>query len=255
MGGSYLRQNWLSYFWAGGIAIILSWALSGCRFGNHEVDPPSTGPFYYETAVNSIELCANFADGTQKCMNETNPSFLPNIGLQQGSTPSTGLPDLGQLPDPLEATIDPVTANQYDITDPMSGTPYFALSYDSQNNIGLSGSLNPGIPIFLDTSTGDSLCNLNLDLEMSGSLTTSGPFTTNTGLPLNGRMLLQIALTMTPQGSGCQTAVSCLTTPGVCDGNAESIVANYYSNFNNSSILGTESLANVASMSYLVNYQ
>jgi len=253
---SYWSQNWLSYFWCGGIAIILSWALSGCRFGNHEVDPPSTGPFFYETSLTTIKLCATISGGASQCATETNPNFLPNISLTQGANPETGLPNLGQLPDPVELAIDPSTANQYDLFDPATNSPYFFLDYDNQGNVNFPEG-QASIPVFIDTTTGDALCSLNLDLQASGELTTAGPFTTNLGLPLTGRMPLIVDAVFTPisQGNGCQTAASCYSTPSACDGNAPSIVASYYQNFVNAGLINAGNMGNVTSLSYEITYQ
>jgi hypothetical protein len=255
---SFWDKNWLSFFWCGGIAVIFSWALSGCRFGNHEVDPPSTGPFFYETALTTIQICANFTNGTQTCATETNPNFLPNLSLMQGTDPSTGDPNLGQLPDPVEIAIDPNTANQYDIGDPVSGAPYFYVNYDSQNNLGLDGVL-PATPIFLDPQTGDATCNMNISLQIAGELTTTGPYTTNfSAAPLNGRMPLEIEATLTPQGTGCQAAVTCLfdQTGASCDGNSKTIIADYYQNLVSANLATTSAtLETVTSWTYGITYQ
>jgi hypothetical protein len=255
---SYWSQNWLSYFWCGGIAIILSWALSGCRFGNHEVDPPSTGPFFYETSLSTIKLCATISGGAPQCVTETNPNFLPNISLTQGANPETGLPSLGQLPDPVELAISTASATTYGIYDPLTGNPFYPVTYDSQNNISFPEG-QASIPIFIDTTTDDALCSLTLDLQMNGELTTTGPFTTNIGVPLSGRMPLVIDAVFTPvtQGNGCQQAATCLTTPSACNGNAPSIIASYYQNFLNASGTGVTNgnLANVTSLSYEITYQ
>jgi hypothetical protein len=255
---SSVKDNWLSYFWYGGAAITLSWALTGCRFGNHEIDPPSTGPFFYETSLTTIKLCATVNSGTPQCATKTNPSYLPNINLTQGATPETGLPDLSQLPDPIELQEATTTTgvNVYGLYDPTSGNPYYPLNYDSQNNLTFPEG-QASIPIFIDTTTGDSLCSLNLDLQMNGDLSTAGPFTTNIGVPLTGRMSLIMDANFTPvsQGSGCQTAVSCYSNPASCDGNSQSTVALYYQNFVNAGLINAGNMANVTNLSYEITYQ
>lgn len=54
-------MNWITLFYSGGIALVLSWATTGCRLGNHveSQSNPDTLTGYYEMAPQSLEFCAN----------------------------------------------------------------------------------------------------------------------------------------------------------------------------------------------------
>src|SRR4051812_22744816 len=57
-----LRPNWFHYALTGVIAVMASWALTGCRFGNHEESQAQTTDGitgYYETQPQTMKYCAS----------------------------------------------------------------------------------------------------------------------------------------------------------------------------------------------------
>ncbi len=74
-------KSGLTYFWCGGIAVFLSWALSGCYIGNKEVDAPFNGPWFYETQLANIQLCAASNGAPVQCVNQISGKYLPQFYL------------------------------------------------------------------------------------------------------------------------------------------------------------------------------
>lgn len=71
--------SWTSYAMGGALAIILSWIMTGCRFGNHQENTPGkpadTLSGYYSTELVTFRACAVTEDGQGGC------GLLPGSGV------------------------------------------------------------------------------------------------------------------------------------------------------------------------------
>ncbi len=69
---SGLKPSWLSYALSGALAIMASWVLSGCYFGNRTVNQPVQGDGVtgtYATLPQTLQYCASVASSSnEKCV-------------------------------------------------------------------------------------------------------------------------------------------------------------------------------------------
>jgi hypothetical protein len=169
-------RSWLSYFFTGTVAMIVSWALgaamSGCRFGNHIEDgnTKTKDPYegFYETRPVSVRYCGQSAAGTV-CQNV---NVVPDFTAHFMTNPVALLRD---------------STGKYFFLSPQA-TDDYALPTEPKpdRTIAFSATSKP------ETAIDDAACVYQIGLDETGQLTTEGPYTSGTKLPLSGRAVLTI---------------------------------------------------------------
>jgi hypothetical protein len=260
----FMGKNWLSYFWCGGIALFLSWAMSGCYWGNKEVDVPYSGPLYYETTMNSIQLCATVqGQGSPNCATELSQSLVPPYGIPLTSGVSLNFQEVS---DPfvftaLDSTDATTVGANYGFYNSNDGGLAFIANANTNGAFNFSASST--FPIYVDVS-GNAICSFNANVAINGNLTTSGPFDSYTANPLTGRGVFTTTVSITQSGSDCAAAEACYNDASLCTNNNQNELAVYYSSFTslganvlNMSPNSTQPTVGpvITSLQYTMNYQ
>jgi hypothetical protein len=249
-------RNWLSYFWCGGLALFLGWALSGCRWGNHEVDAPYSGPLFYETEFTGVQLCATLNGQSQaNCVTQQTRSFIPSYQLPLTSTFALDDSELSNpvILNPLDADLASALNANFEVFHSDTENAAFFIDVDSQKN--LSWGISSSLDLFDDTNTAEVTCAADVIFDFSGKLTATGPYTSGSTAPLSGRMALDQTITLTLQGTGCAQAALCYSDATQCDGNARADIVSFYQKFIDSGVLSAADLVNLHSLSYTIHYQ
>ena len=209
-GGS----NWISLFLCGGIAVVLSWATSGCFFGNYQSPQPNPDQTsgYYVTLPQSLTFFATTQSGTQT--KSADLSLIPS--------------DVGQyLTNPVMVIMQSLSTGSAALTSPAlaaanSGNiPYLPINIatPAANDSPLSYSQTSAPGTFWT----DPNCQSTFDLVESGTLTQTTAVMPPAGntLPLKGE--LQLTLRLVTQLTGncgptLQTIADCYQDATQCGG-------------------------------------
>jgi hypothetical protein len=232
-------------------AIVLT-AFPACKFGNYEKDPPGPSAIqgYYETLMNAqITVCA------------TRPVVQPN-GVSQDQTNCAQVPSSHADPifsyvmtDPVDLAYDTATGLFF-LTPINQSNPQITLPVISDNSGGLSfsGSIAPFTNPLMATHPN---CVFNLSFTEQGTYgRPTGPFTTDTGLPLSGRIAMNFVWDYAPSGADCaQWIEPCYQNASSCSAVDQQVVSDEYSPFVDAGVLSISDLPNVEKLEYQVSYQ
>jgi hypothetical protein len=257
-------KNGLTYFWCGGIAVFLSWALSGCYIGNKEVDAPYNGPWFYETELSNVQVCAATNGQAAVCKNSILSTYLPQfyIPLAVGANLN-----FSQVSDPLILSeLDPTSAAalaaNYSLSDSTDGSVYFFVNANQSPTptSAISYNASTQVEVFHDASNNDSpTCLMDTTVSITGNLTNSGPFDSYSSNPLSGRMIYTINISMTPDATvntGCAQAVLCFNNPTTdCQGVSYDEVHSVFQDFVALGAMDLSTNPTVNSLSYTIKYQ
>lgn len=233
---------------------VLILPLSGCYFGNKEVDPPGTGApaGYYETVPTSMNMCATLPAPAGQTGTVTNCPveavthmdpfisyiFTDPVDLQFNS--STGgynfVPNPEAEPNPQGIDSIPVlTDNVGDLNLPTQPIASFSPMANS----------HPG-------------CQVTLSVAENGTYTGSGPFNSGTDLPLLGRIAMSLTWTYAfanASGSNdCSYLSSCYAGTGCTAADQQDVEVFFY-NFVQTNILTAAQLSSVIQLQYQVSFQ
>jgi hypothetical protein len=260
-----MGKNGLSYFWCGGVAVFLSWALSGCYIGNKEVDAPFNGPWYYETQLSNIQLCAAINGQAAICKNEVDDTYLPNFYI----SPTPGLDlNFSAVSDPFmlqeidASQVSSIGANYgiYDLTNNSLALDFVVNANASPTSSPISYNASAQVELFHDVTNQDNpTCVMDTTVNITGNLTNTGPYNSYTDNPLSGRMVYTVQITMTPDpviNTGCAQAVLCYNDPSTnCQGVSADEVDAIFQDFTLTGALDLSSNPTVNSLSYTIQYQ
>ncbi len=239
-----------SYILGGIFAVIASWLLTGCKlpkFGNStSQDPPpaesKTG--YYETAPQSLKLCATFSTA-QNCNPNVNPAYVN--------------PELAY----------------YGIDNPIiyyaeDGT-YGSLRKATNPNMGLALTHNDDGSNLEITAGGttrawdDDRCNFRLDLEMrDGKIRRDIPASGNLSVPISGRFEAYFTVTYTFTGvcdssfagiKACYQNLADCPTGSDTQANWQSKAHAYFEQWIEEGTMTADDIPNVQAVSYEVQYR
>jgi hypothetical protein len=255
-------KNGLTYFWCAGVAVFLSWALSGCYIGNKEVDAPFNGPWFYETQIGNLQLCAAKNGQAANCTNQINNEYLPQFYIPLASGISL---DFSNLADPvIFSQLDPTTAGavgaSYSVTNSDSGSLAFIVNANGSATSPISYDATTQVEVFHDVSNNNAAtCVMDT--------TNAGPYTTYTANPLSGRMIFTATITMTPDpviNTDCAQAILCYNDPvdanaNNCKGVSFNEVGAIFQDFTATQVLDLSAVngvyPTVNSLSYTIQYQ
>jgi hypothetical protein len=238
-----LKPSWFSYALSGVLAIVASWALSGCYFGNKTVNQPVstdgvTG--FYETQPQTLKLCA--ATPGEICPSApTNliPAFISNILTN---------PVALELQDPStrKAGLFPYNGG--------AGAQGFGVI------AGPNKTLTPDPASGSQTLWDDPACTEQLDLSIEGSYTlTNGPWTSNTpNIPKSGRIQMTVTYTIGVAGSctvSLQAMADCYADSTKCGSHSQSEVQTLFGPFISAAAMAATDISKVQSLAYEITYQ
>lgn len=233
------------------VAVAAALSLSGCKFGNHEIDPP--GPLAlqgnYESQIDSkITICA-----TKPVTTDGNTTEQTNCASVASSNVSWLFTET--MTDPVYMAFDS-THGLFLLEPPNNPNPdfYFIMESDLAGNLGNPGtSYTPFSYLMPDTHPD---CDFNMQYMASGTYgKPGGPFTTNTTLPLLGRIAMNFDLIFSPNGTDCAQLEACYNNASACDQTDNQIVQSEFSPFINAGLITVTDIPNVQSLEYQVSYQ
>ena len=202
----FFGLNWLSYFCTALVMLVVSSLLSGCRFGNHEVDAAQTDDGVsgnYTMAPTSLRYCVTI--GTEHCVQ------LP----------------VAQIPVELSSVFaNPVRAQ---LTDPVQGKVYFFDPQGSGQALGIfeeNGVIQGDGGRIYNPAWGDPLCEELDQIHVTGTIVRGAAQVVNK-LKTVGKVTLDYVNTISFRGT-CQSTldamVACYNRASKCG--ADSAVHN-----------------------------
>ena len=181
-----------TWVWTGAIAVIVSWAMTGCRWGNYIENGPATTN-YWETQPVGL----NFAVHIMPASGNTTMA-VTNLGLEPSFT-------RGFITNPIRLT-------QNQLGDGPAGL--FPINGDGSSYI--LTSLTADSLDYVDPSRGLTVystphCDLSIPITTNGTLIpSSGPFSSGyTGGPLSGRMTMTFTVEYKFTSSSTDASQSC----------------------------------------------
>lgn len=238
--------GWTSYLLSGTVAILLSWMLSGCRFGNNVVTPENPDPItgYYQTQPQSLQFCVTFTSSATECRNvSTNqvPSLISQV-----------------LTQPVALQVTDPNHGEALFFDPFGNGTALPISIDLSNlELSYLGYGNP-TPLWSDEN-----CTSQLFIESEGAITKTDP-TEVSGLTTKGRIGLSIEVFEIYQGSCTNDLLEiedCYSDANQCNGSTSSenaalqeSVQNYFNPYIESGAMSSDDISDVSSLGYSVNY-
>lgn len=205
------RTGWASYFFSGALALILSWALSGCRFGNSKSEAPATSDVtYYRTQAVELQVCALLSGKKE--------------------------PDCAKFYDSDAISMMPLSLSRV-VGNPVGLFHFLTSDTFSLFNPLFEGSSKPAMPIDVDVTTGvlsfegetepqvvwrDQSCTVVTQLVEEGLIDRNSPETVS-DIPTLGRMDL-VATYLFYYSEGCQDTLGqmarCYEKSTECGGNS-----------------------------------
>jgi hypothetical protein len=239
---SILRPSWFSYALSGVLAIVASWALSGCYFGNKTVNQPvqSDGVSgYYETQPQTLTL------------------FASTPGEKQASVPVNQVPAMYSqfLTNPvILALSDPATGDAGIFPYPQTDGHGLAVTASTDGSL----SFNPS-PIST-TLWDDPACTQEATELLTGTFTkTNGPWTSNTPtIPKTGRITLDITYTISIVGNcsvSLQAMADCYADQTKCGTHSQSDVAALFGPFISAAVMTSADISKVTGVAYEMTYK
>ena len=243
-----LSRTWTGYFLSGALAVVLSWAMTGCRFGNKversetAVDDGFTG--YYQTRPQSLRFCVTDETDTQCASAQTNlvPPTVSNV-----------------VSNPVALLLE-------------EGGGGNALLFDPYGN----GS---ALPVFVDTATGalsyigytaeeilweDAACTTTLYVEEEGQ-SVQDFLGDILGLPVRGRISLNVSIFSTYDGdctADLNVISDCYQDSKDCGGADDEensmlqlVVQQVFSPYIDAGVLTPGTIPEILSLGYEVSYE
>jgi hypothetical protein len=237
----------LSYFLAGAVAFIASWALTGCRVGNHTEQPesPDKTSGYYETQPQSLTYCGTH--GQTSCA-DASTNHIPDTVSQVMSNPVALI-----------------------LRDLDTGQAAFASAY---------GDGRSALPIYVDTATGnlsfignttpsvvwrDKGCTESVYIEQGGVVTKATAAKMSGKLRIVGRIAVKIQLITTFDGDCAQTMqvmAACYADFTQCGGtdatdnrNLQAAVQETFQPYIDAGTMTGADIATTSSLAYQVSYE
>lgn len=244
-----LGTNWSSYIFTGTLAVILSWALSGCRLGNHVEEGPTPPPSltgYYETAPQQLTFCTTLKPDANTVCNEVSVNLVPGlISSVMGN--------------PIAFQIMNDETGEARFFYPF-GSGYTMPVYVNKDTKELSyiGSTQTEV-LWIDPA-----CTTQLYLEEKGMVNT-GASNTVQGLTTVGRIALDIKVYSTYEGT-CDDSLldmeNCFFDSNQCggadateNGVLQTAVQNMYNPYIQAGVIKAEDISNISSLGYTVSYK
>ncbi|MGE0614543.1 MAG: hypothetical protein AB7P04_02795 [Bacteriovoracia bacterium] len=235
--------RWSTYLFSASAVILLSWAMSGCRFGNHVEYPASRDQWtgYYETLPRTLQMCVTLNGQSANCVN---------------SNPNQNVPSF----------IDEVVGNPtiVGVTDLNTGK---GLMYDPDVQVALPIYVNMGsgaLSLLLNESTEDfwgaAGCTHEVDLEAAGSLDQSTHNEVN-GRTTQGKLNLTFEVSDRFLG-GCAPALAelrdCYNNVNLCNSQdnqaTQRAIQDLVQPFINAGLMTAPQIADMAVLFYRVEY-
>jgi hypothetical protein len=237
--------------------------LSGCYIGNKEVDAPFNGPWFYETQLSNIQVCAAVNGQAADCKSTILTSYLPQFYIPLAQ--SFNLDFSSWLTDPvLVSQINPTagaTVGANYVISNSDGSGGFVVNANGIPASPISYSASSQVELFHDVKTNPatSTCLMDTTVQINGNLTNAGPFTSYSSDPLTGRIVYTVNITMTPDpviNTGCAQAIRCYNDPvNQCEGVAVEEVEAIFQDFTLTGALDLSTNPTVNSLSYTIQYQ
>jgi hypothetical protein len=234
------KPSWLSYLTMGTLAVVASWALSGCRFGNREVDQAQSSDGvtgYYETQPQTMNYCAAIPAETCKSVSTNQiPADFSSI-----------------LTNPVALLLQDASTGKSILFPPSDGTYGIPIFANTDQTLSVLRSSSPS------TTWDDSACTRTDEELIQGAFArNNGPFTSGSKLPLSGRISLDITYTITFAGScgpSMQAMADCYADASKCGTHQQSEASTLFAPYVNAGSLGTADLSKVTTLGYEISYQ
>ena len=236
------KPSWFSYALSGVLALVASWALSGCYFGNRTVNQPVQGDGvtgYYETQPQSLQYCASAP--SEKCV----------------SAPTNQIPS-----DYTSIFTNPVLLELQDAASGQAGIfPYPTPTNASGIGVTIGANQTFGTN---QTASGtlwdDPACTREDDQLVDGSFTkTNGPWTSNTPeIAKSGRIQLTLAYTITLSGTctaSLQAMANCYNDSTQCGSHSQSDVQSLFGPYIAAGAMAATDIPNLTALAYEMSYQ
>jgi hypothetical protein len=232
-----VKPSWISYALSGALALVASWALTGCYFGNRTVNQQAASDGvsgYYETAPQSLQFCATTCQNVATNQIPTDySSIMTNpVGLQLQNA-STG-----------DAILFPYTGGQYGI----------AVTASTNGTVTTNQSSSP-VQLWDDPA-----CTSEQDEVIEGQFKISGgPFTSSPpGIPISGHLALTITYTTTFSGNCTASLTSmadCYADSTQCGSHNQSDVQALFEPYINAGALTAAGIVNLSTLAFEISYQ
>ena len=247
--------SWTSYLFSGVMALILSWAVTGCRLGNHVENQPQEPSHikFYATTSQTFALSASYI-----------PQATPEDGLQvkQDTAPLDEIPSFIQqiMSDPVAFFFDPQNQNEGAVLSYkwQKGDPGIPVTYDANMNFGA-----PAQSRAYDWTVDGYHCTRTLSEEVKDGLIVAAPAPYQVTVDANQKLTVsgKLELTYTRVDSfdgNCapllQYAADCLSRRIACKPDTLALFEDIFDPFVNR-VLTIDDIATVSSVSYSVSYK
>jgi hypothetical protein len=235
-----LKPSWLSYTLTGALAILASWALTGCRFGNHQVDQAQQTDGvsgYYETQPQSMKYCATTASET-----------CQNVGTNMIPADFTSI-----LTNPVALKLQDASTGQAVLFSAFGGTTGIAIFANTDQSLSVVGTANAQL-------WDDPACTRTDQQLIEGAYTkTSGPWTSNTPtIPKSGRINLTITYTITLNGTcttSLQAIAACYGDATKCGTHEQSETQDLFGGYISAGSMTAADIPNTTALAYEIVYQ
>ena len=239
-----LKENWLGLLGTAVLAITVSWAMSGCRFGNRVEGGSTPDPYtgYYEIAPQTVKFCMG---------KSTNPNEVCVDGLASQIPPYLA----NRLTNPVAFVMQDLAAGDAAFVNfNLDMTKYLPVVIASDQTLKLIGNFSPQ-PIVPGS---DPTCLATQYVDEVGKLTKGGTFQTHTTKTIQGRIKLDVQV-VTTFSDGCASALNtlaqCYNSAGACGAMAQQDVQNFLNPYLNTNLLSLGDVPNLNTLSYEVWYQ
>ena len=199
------QLNWFYYLVTGTVAIIISWLFTGCRFGNNIERPsnPDTISGYYQTQPQTLQFCATHT--TTKC-NEVITNQIPQLISQVMSNP-------------VALVMQDLSTGDAVLVAPKGDGSALPVIVTPKNTLELNRSTRSSV------LWDDRDCTFKIYVIEAGALTKeSTPITVGGGLPLSGRVQLDVQI-LTAFDAKCKASLdkmaSCYQDKDTCGGSTD----------------------------------
>lgn len=237
-----VKPSWFSYALSGALALLASWALSGCYFGNRTVNQPATGDSvsgYYETQPQTLQYFAS-APAEKRVDVATN-----------------------QIPTDYSSIFtNPVL---FEIQDSASGAAGIFPYPTSSNSYGIGVTLGNAQAFGTNQSAAGTLwddpaCTREDEEGIDGSYKkSSGPWTSNTPeIIKSGRVQFTLDYTISFIGScaaSLQAMANCYNDATQCGSHSQSDVQSLFEPFITAGAMAATDIPNLTDLGYEMSYQ
>jgi len=195
-----LSKTWTSYLFCGLSAVILSWMLTGCRFGNHTVNAPPTAAYdgydgFYDLNIKSLLFSVKL-----------NGTSVPDANGSVNLLPTMLSSVLGE---PVAFFHDP-TSNQDVFANPATGGTQVLPTASTGTANGLGGISYQG-QTATQTLWLDPACTEQLSVDEEGTYSEYSAPVTEAGLKVQGSISMNITV-VTTFGGNCAASLAAMRT-------------------------------------------